>query len=148
MIPHSAAGLSPKENPARSLIHVSPFLRQGCAVVKKQFRAMAKEIPPSSASQCVSHDSIARRAYEIWQGEGCPDGRDMEHWLRALSELKAQSDRTTTRPAERPEENGTEPNKPRGARRGMTRLGEKRFNPAPPKPARAQSGDRGGRGWA
>jgi hypothetical protein len=28
-------------------------------------------------------DEIARVAFEIWQAEGEPDGRDQEHWARA-----------------------------------------------------------------
>lgn len=30
---------------------------------------------------------IAERAYEIWEQEGCPEGRDQEHWLRAEAEI-------------------------------------------------------------
>lgn len=33
------------------------------------------------------HEEIARRAYEIWQGEGQPEGRDTEHWLTAERQL-------------------------------------------------------------
>ncbi len=29
------------------------------------------------------------RAYAIWQAEGCPEGRDMAHWLAAEAELVA-----------------------------------------------------------
>ena len=32
-------------------------------------------------------DLIAKRAYQIWQQEGCPSGREEEHWLRAEQEL-------------------------------------------------------------
>jgi hypothetical protein len=35
------------------------------------------------------HDVIARRAYEIWEAEGCPEGRHEEHWAKALSEDRA-----------------------------------------------------------
>ena len=28
-------------------------------------------------------DEIRLIAYEIWEGEGCPIGRDCEHWFRA-----------------------------------------------------------------
>ena len=31
-------------------------------------------------------DVIRRRAYEIWQAEGQPDGRALEHWCRAEAE--------------------------------------------------------------
>lgn len=37
-------------------------------------------------------ESIRIRAYEIWQSENCPHGKDLEHWDRAkretLSELR------------------------------------------------------------
>lgn len=36
-------------------------------------------------------DRIRQRAYELWEQEGCPEGRDMEYWLRAEREL-AQSE--------------------------------------------------------
>jgi hypothetical protein len=31
-------------------------------------------------------DDIATRAYYIWESEGRPEGRDQEHWFRALAE--------------------------------------------------------------
>ena len=37
-------------------------------------------------------ETVARRAYEIWQREGCPSGRAEEHWFRAMSELAAAGD--------------------------------------------------------
>ena len=97
---------------------------------------MAKQISQPSAGQNVSHESIARRAYEIWQSEGCPDGRAMEHWLRAVSEVKRQSNGTehsSTRmeTAEvRAEEREPEMNKPRLPRRTPPRPAEKRFQTA------------------
>jgi hypothetical protein len=30
---------------------------------------------------------VAQRAYHIYLEEGCPDGRHLEHWLRAESEI-------------------------------------------------------------
>jgi hypothetical protein len=32
---------------------------------------------------------VAKRAYEIWDREGRPQGRDREHWLMAVAELSA-----------------------------------------------------------
>ena len=32
-------------------------------------------------------EAIARRAYEIWEAEGRPHGRDREHWESAAQEL-------------------------------------------------------------
>lgn len=38
----------------------------------------------------ISGDEIARRAYSIYEREGRSDGRDMDHWFRAESELRAE----------------------------------------------------------
>ncbi len=32
--------------------------------------------------------AICRRAYEIWQREGRPEGKCLEHWQRAESEIR------------------------------------------------------------
>jgi hypothetical protein len=32
-------------------------------------------------------DEIRIRAYQIWEEEGRPRGRDVEHWIRAVLEL-------------------------------------------------------------
>ncbi|AOF93663.1 hypothetical protein BSY16_4192 (plasmid) [Sinorhizobium sp. RAC02] len=32
-------------------------------------------------------ERIRKKAYEIWQSEGCPPGEDLRHWLIAKSEL-------------------------------------------------------------
>jgi len=37
---------------------------------------------PASNSK-PSHDEVAQKAYEIYQREGCPQGRDLQHWLEA-----------------------------------------------------------------
>lgn len=36
-------------------------------------------------------EEIARRAQEIWEDEGRPEGRAEEHWLRAEAELASRS---------------------------------------------------------
>jgi DUF2934 family protein len=41
----------------------------------------------------LSHDAIAMRAYEIFLRDGAPHGRDVEHWLKAESELRARVSR-------------------------------------------------------
>ncbi|MEX0696950.1 MAG: DUF2934 domain-containing protein [Dongiaceae bacterium] len=33
------------------------------------------------------YDRIRERAYSLWEREGRPHGRQMEHWLRAESEI-------------------------------------------------------------
>ena len=34
-----------------------------------------------------SHDEVARKAYEIYQKENCPQGCAMQHWLQAEAQL-------------------------------------------------------------
>lgn len=38
----------------------------------------------------ISDDAIRERAYQIWEREGRPHGRDFEHWVMAQVELAAQ----------------------------------------------------------
>ena len=35
-------------------------------------------------------EEISRRAYEIWESEGRPEGCDLRHWLQAEQELSAR----------------------------------------------------------
>lgn len=49
---------------------------------------------PSSVRR--NPDAIARRAYEIWNKDGRPDGCDLRHWLQAEQELSAESAQGST----------------------------------------------------
>ena len=51
----------------------------------------AKPTPmqPTSAAE-PTIEMIAKRAYEIWQAQGCPEGRDAENWYQAERELSAR----------------------------------------------------------
>jgi hypothetical protein len=42
------------------------------------------------------HEKIARRAHEIWETSGRPEGCEVQHWLQAEKEL-AGEDETATR---------------------------------------------------
>jgi hypothetical protein len=39
----------------------------------------------------TTHEEISKRAREIWEREGRPEGRDKEHWLQAEAELRQES---------------------------------------------------------
>ncbi|MEF2073957.1 DUF2934 domain-containing protein [Consotaella aegiceratis] len=39
----------------------------------------------------ADHDKISKRAYEIWEQEGRPHGRDQEHWDRARTDVQGAS---------------------------------------------------------
>jgi len=60
---------------------------------------------------------IARRAYTIWEIEGRPTGRELDHWLRAESEVQARE----AAPAEKMPPTSV---KPRGAARRTARRTE------------------------
>ncbi len=38
----------------------------------------------------TTHEEISKRAREIWEREGRPEGRDKEHWLQAETELRQE----------------------------------------------------------
>ena len=39
-------------------------------------------------------EHIRQRAYEIWERDGRPEGRDREHWLNAETEVAGQPTRS------------------------------------------------------
>ena len=41
----------------------------------------------------VSEEAIRQRSYEIWQQEGRPEGKALEHWLQAKAELEREEQR-------------------------------------------------------
>ncbi len=49
-------------------------------------RSTAASKPAQAAT--LPTDKIAARAYEIWKASGCPDGKDLDHWLQAERELR------------------------------------------------------------
>jgi BRCT domain type II-containing protein len=50
----------------------------------------------------IDQDKVRARAFEIWQAEGCPEGRDMEHWIRAEVELTPANSVAEVEPAAAP----------------------------------------------
>ena len=50
---------------------------------------MARELLKQIKDKQITHDEISQRAYEIFVERGCPEGRDMEHWLEAEAQLRA-----------------------------------------------------------
>ena len=50
----------------------------------------AKPTPVQATTAGPTIEMIAKRAYEIWQAQGCPEGRDAENWYQAERELRAR----------------------------------------------------------
>jgi hypothetical protein len=59
-------------------------------------RISAPPTPQSGVkSMHVPREKIAMRAYEKWCKRGCPHGSDVQDWIEAESELKAEMVRVT-----------------------------------------------------
>ncbi len=53
-------------------------------------------MPPKHLSRPIDPSPIYRagiteRAHQLWEEDGCPEGRDMEYWLKAEEELAPHS---------------------------------------------------------
>ena len=42
---------------------------------------------PGDPQSADDDDKVRVRAYEIWEREGCPDGKHREHWFEAKSQI-------------------------------------------------------------
>lgn len=48
------------------------------------------EAEPAPAPLEIPHDKIAARAAEIWDRKGRPHGQDVQNWMEAEAELRAE----------------------------------------------------------
>jgi len=58
-------------------------------------------------------EQIRHRAYEIWELEGRPDGRALEHWTRALNECAEMLSTSTAADTQASVKKNRAPAKPR-----------------------------------
>jgi len=56
--------------------------------VNPQNRVKSDPVVQPNPVGTSDQSEIAARAYECWQGRGCPVGSDQEDWFRAEEELK------------------------------------------------------------
>lgn len=87
----------------------------------------------STMSSPLGADVISRRAYELWEKEGRPEGCDRRHWLQAEQELRSDH-ASNVAPAENDSGasrfNRTDTRPPQGTRASANR-GSKRGSDAP-----------------
>lgn len=48
---------------------------------------MSTQTTTAKDSKIISQFDISRLAHEFWQADGCPQGRDLEYWLKAEKQL-------------------------------------------------------------
>lgn len=78
----------------------------------------------------TAEQSISDKAYEFWEAEGRPQGRDVDHWLRAEEALKSEVAPAKKVRAARPKAAAAK-TEPKAAKKA-----------APAKPAKAKVGRR------
>ena len=55
---------------------------------KSNRQVVAGKTATVSAAPAITTEAVAMRAYAIYLEEGRPDGRHLDHWTRAESELR------------------------------------------------------------
>lgn len=85
----------------------------------------------SSISSPSNADAVSRRAYELWENEGRPEGCDLRHWLQAESELGSNRTGNEMR-MERPTNTGSDVNPLQGTRAAAALNRENRRGSATP----------------
>jgi hypothetical protein len=67
--------------------------------VGKKCRIAGSFMNPNSSTNfsisSPSADAISRRAYELWEQEGRPEGADLRHWIQAEQELRGRPSENT-----------------------------------------------------
>lgn len=62
---------------------------------------MRRNLPvpvPNPTRALPLREEVEHRAYEIWESEGRPDGRDVDHWLAAERHLLGADRQVTQTP--------------------------------------------------
>jgi hypothetical protein len=60
-------------------------------ISKKETLTCSSQTEPinqTAIADSVMRDEVARRAYSIYQNQGCMPGNDLQHWLEAEVEVK------------------------------------------------------------
>lgn len=58
--------------------------------------AQTTTTPPPQPQTQIPHEKIAMRAYEKWVKRGRPQGTDVQDWIEAETELRAEMARPAT----------------------------------------------------
>lgn len=64
-------------------------IRKPSAQAAKAAPAAIRPPAPAGADGSVE-ERIRQRAYELYEQEGCQEGRDQEYWLRAEAEIRGR----------------------------------------------------------
>jgi hypothetical protein len=69
------------------------YNRDPCVPLGETYRRWLDEtlVQHNRRGRLPSHDEVAREAYSLWRQEGCPGGRDREHWQAAMDHLRREA---------------------------------------------------------
>lgn len=105
----------------------------------------------SSIASSTNADAVSRRAYELWENEGRPEGSDLRHWLQAEQELgispsapdvSSESERTgRAQPPDAPRSSGGDPRSLHGSRGSAPGMREPKRNAPSPFGDKTASGN-------
>lgn len=67
------------------------WIRRRLAQSEAVTAALMADAPPTPPARLeIPHDKIAARAAEIWDRKGRPHGLDVQNWMEAEAELRAE----------------------------------------------------------
>lgn len=81
-----------KASPKSSSTAKSPKAAKAKAASKPSGKTTAKSKNTTTKGKAgpVTSQDIAERAYQMWEQEGYPSGRELEHWVAAEHELNSK----------------------------------------------------------
>ena len=69
---------------------MSKYMTKSRAAQVSAMQQVHKAPHPGLVATMLTHEEIARRAYEIYVEKGCQQGQSEQNWLQAEQELKNQ----------------------------------------------------------
>jgi hypothetical protein len=61
------------------------------AIADQPIPSQRHESAQLESGRSPNHETITKRAYELYQQEGCIDGRALDHWLEAERQVLSSS---------------------------------------------------------
>ncbi len=86
----SARGKSTKREPARGEAVVGQEHAAEAGASTESEEAQPESFERAAATTPPARERVARRAQEIWERRGCPQGEDEQIWLEAEEQLKQE----------------------------------------------------------
>ena len=59
--------------------------------IKREGKAMPDQCTDTSACSAITEEQISKRAYELWEARGCPQGNGSDDWQAAKAQLLAEN---------------------------------------------------------